>query len=159
MNPLVTVFTATLVQDSAISVSGLDRESTADRPLTVDVDGRPILSGRGLKGAAVSMAGRFFDPLPRSVADFEGLRKGKALIRSAWEFTNARPTGEVTARLRAGVGIVQKTGARKQGVLTTVKLCRQEHVGLSCCVWIGIMLGWQEKRPKVSSGTCFQSTG
>lgn len=107
----LTLFTATLVQDSALSVSGLDRESSADQPFTI-VDGVPTIAGRSLKGAAVAMARRFFDPLPRAVSD--DIQYG-ALRRSAWEFADA--TTIATPRLRAGVGIRQKTGARARGVL------------------------------------------
>jgi len=111
MTTKLTLFTATLVQDSALSVSGLDRESSADQPFAL-VDGVPTLVGRGLKGAAVAMAKRFFDPLPRAVSD--EIKHG-ALRRSAWEFANATTTG--APRLRAGVGIRHKTGARASGVL------------------------------------------
>jgi CRISPR/Cas system CSM-associated protein Csm3 (group 7 of RAMP superfamily) len=107
----LTLFTATLVQDSALSVSGLDRESTADQPFAL-VDGVPTLVGRGLKGAAVAMAKRFFDPLPRAVSD--DIQHG-ALRRSAWEFADATTKG--VPCIRAGVGIRHKTGARAGGVL------------------------------------------
>ena len=112
----LTLFTATLVQDSALSVSGVDRESSSDRPFAM-IDGVPVLSGRGLKGAAVAMARRFFDPLPRSVS--EDANHAEALHRSAWEFSNSTPDGDKDARLplRAGVGIFQKTGARAPHVL------------------------------------------
>ena len=79
MSTRLTLFTATLVQNSALSVSGLDRNSSADHPLTV-VNGVPTLVGRGIKGAAVSMARRFFDPLPRCVS--EELNRDMALRRS-----------------------------------------------------------------------------
>lgn len=114
MTTRLTLFTATLVQDSALSVSGLDRESSADRPFAI-VDGVPTLVGRGLKGAAVAMAKRFFEPLPRAISD--DIKYG-ALRRSAWEFADAMPLDkEAKPRLRAGVGIRQKTGARARGVL------------------------------------------
>ncbi len=111
MTTKLTLFTATLVQDSALSVSGLDRETSADQPFAL-VDGVPTLVGRGLKGAAVAMAKRFFDPLPRAVSD--DIKHG-ALRRSAWEFSDATTTG--VPRVRAGVGIRHKTGARAGGVL------------------------------------------
>ena len=111
MTTKLTLFTATLVQDSALSVSGLDRETSADQPFAL-VDGVPTLVGRGLKGAAVAMAKRFFDPLPRAVSD--DIKHG-ALRRSAWEFADATTTG--VPCIRAGVGIRQKTGARAGGVL------------------------------------------
>jgi CRISPR/Cas system CSM-associated protein Csm3 (group 7 of RAMP superfamily) len=111
MTTKLTLFTATLVQDSALSVSGLDRETSANQPFAL-VDGVPTLVGRGLKGAAVAMAKRFFDPLPRAVSD--DIKHG-ALRRSAWEFENA--TTEGVPRIRAGVGIRHKTGARADGVL------------------------------------------
>ncbi len=111
MTTRLSLFTATLVQDSGLSVSGLDRESTADQPFAL-VDGVPTLVGRSLKGAAVAMAKRFFDPLPRAVSD--DIRNG-ALRRSAWEFVDATTTA--TSRVRAGVGISHKTGARSGGVL------------------------------------------
>lgn len=115
MNTRLTLFTATLVQDSALSVSGVDRESSADQPFAL-VDGVPTLSGRGLKGAAVAMARRFFDPLPRSVSEDAG--RPSAYRRSAWEFANARPdVFETSPRIRAGVGIRHKTGARARRVL------------------------------------------
>jgi len=114
MTTRLTLFTATLVQDSALSCSGLDRESSADQPFAI-VDGVSTLVGRGLKGAAVAMAKRFFDPLPRAVSD--DIKYG-ALRRSAWEFTDATPFDKAAQpRLRAGVGIRQKTGARAHGVL------------------------------------------
>lgn len=114
MSTRLTLFTATLVQQSALSVSGLDRESGADHPFAI-VDGVPTLVGRGLKGAAVAMARRFFDPLPRAVSDDT---KHGALRRSAWEFTDATPIDPTTVmpRWRAGVGIRHKTGARATGV-------------------------------------------
>jgi CRISPR/Cas system CSM-associated protein Csm3 (group 7 of RAMP superfamily) len=111
MTTKLTLFTATLVQDSALSVSGLDRDTSADQPFAL-VDGVPTLVGRGLKGAAVAMARRFFDPLPRAISD--DIKHG-ALRRSAWEFSNATTTG--VPRIRAGVGIRHKTGARAGGVL------------------------------------------
>ncbi|MFO0548140.1 MAG: hypothetical protein U0271_07115 [Polyangiaceae bacterium] len=107
----LTLFTATLVQDSALSVSGLDRETSVDQPFAL-VDGEPTLVGRGLKGAVVAMAKRFFDPLPRAVSD--DINQG-ALRRSSWEFADAVATG--IPRVRAGVGIRHKTGARAGGVL------------------------------------------
>lgn len=118
MSTKLTIFTATLVQDSALSVSGLDRESTSDQPFTVtmiDDEPVPVLSGRGLKGAAVAMAQRFFDPLPRAVSE---IGRHKELRRSAWLFRNAeRIGGNEKPRLRSGVGILQTTGARATGVL------------------------------------------
>lgn len=111
MTTRLTLFTGTLVQDSALSMSGLDREASADQPFAL-VDGVPTLVGRGLKGAAVAMARRFFDPLPRAVSD--DIKHG-ALRRSAWEFGDATASG--VPRIRAGVGIRHKTGARAVGVL------------------------------------------
>lgn len=111
MSTKLTLFTATLVQDSALSVSGLDRETSADLPFAL-VDGVPTLVGRGLKGAAVAMAKRFFDPLPRVISD--DIQNG-ALRRSAWEFLDATTIAQ--PRIRAGVGIRHKTGARASGVL------------------------------------------
>lgn len=111
MTAKLTLFTATLVQDSALSVSGLNRETSADQPFSL-VDGVPTLVGRGLKGAAVAMAKRFFDPLPRAITD--DIKHGD-LRRSAWEFADATTMG--VPCLRAGVGIRQKTGARAGGVL------------------------------------------
>jgi len=107
----LTLFTATLVQDSALSVSGLDRETSADQPFVL-IDGVPTIVGRGLKGAAVAMAKRFFHPLPRAISD--DIKHG-ALRRSAWEFADATTQGVL--RIRAGVGIRHKTGARAGGVL------------------------------------------
>lgn len=109
-----TVFTATLVQDSALSVGGIDRQSTADQPLAM-IDNKPVLSGRGLKGTAVAMARRFFRDLPRSIS--EDLDREEALVRSAWEFRDAKPEEGFKLGLRAGVGLLHKTGARAQGVL------------------------------------------
>lgn len=111
MTSRLTLFTATLVQDSALSVSGLNRETSADQPFAL-VDGVPTLVGRGLKGAAVAMAKRFFNPLPCVVSD--DIKRGP-LRRSAWEFADATATGMPS--IRAGVGIRQKTGARAGGVL------------------------------------------
>lgn len=114
MTTKLTLFTATLVQDSALSVSGLDRETSADQPFAF-VGDVPTLVGRGLKGAAVAMARRFFNPLPCVVSDAVKEREKRALRRSAWEFSDATTTG--FSRIRAGVGIRHKTGARAGGVL------------------------------------------
>lgn len=114
MTPRLTLFTATLVQDSALSVSGLDRESTADQPFAL-VNGVPTLVGRGLKGAVVAMAKRFFDRLPHAVSDAVKQGEKRALRRSAWEFSDATTTEK--SQLRAGVGIRHKTGARAGGML------------------------------------------
>ncbi|MCK9538297.1 RAMP superfamily CRISPR-associated protein [Dokdonella sp.] len=111
MTTKLTLFTATLVQDSALSVSGFDRETSADQSFAL-VDGVPTLVGRGLKGAVVAMAKRFFDPLPRAVSD--DIKHG-ALRRSAWEFADATSTG--VPHIRAGVGIRHATSARAGGVL------------------------------------------
>lgn len=123
MSTRLTLFTATLVQDSALTVAGLDRDSSADHPFTL-VNGVPTLVGRGLKGAAVAMAKRFFDKLPYAVSDPPRPRaaaddaENHALRRSAWEFADATPIDQaVVLRLRAGVGIQHKTGARATGVL------------------------------------------
>jgi len=110
----LTLFNATLVQDAALSVSGLDRETSADQPFAL-VDGVPTLVGRGLKGAAVAMAERFFNPLPDAVSDAVKADEKRALRRSAWEFSDATATG--VPRIRAGVGIRHNTGARARGVL------------------------------------------
>jgi CRISPR/Cas system CSM-associated protein Csm3 (group 7 of RAMP superfamily) len=110
----LTIFTATLVQDSALSVSGTDRESVSDQPFAM-VGGTPLLSGRGLKGAAVAMARRFFEPLPRSIS--KDPQEPTAPRRSAWHFANARPAENAGLQLRSGVGIRQRTGARAEGVL------------------------------------------
>jgi CRISPR/Cas system CSM-associated protein Csm3 (group 7 of RAMP superfamily) len=118
MSVRTTLFLGTLIQDSALSVSGLDRPSAADRPFTV-CDGIPVLPGRGLKGAAVAMARRFFkEPLPSAVT--EACTKRTELQRSAWEFRNARPLdlgGGAALPLRAGVGLLHRTSARAKGVL------------------------------------------
>lgn len=115
MSTRLTVFRATLVQDSALSVSGVDRESSADQSFAL-VDNVPTLVGRGLKGAIVAMARRFFDPLPRSVSEDAGRRA--AYRRSAWEFADAQPAAPTTRlRVRAGVGIRHQTAARASGVL------------------------------------------
>ena len=116
----ITLFTGVLVQDSALSISGLDRASSSDRAFTV-VDGEPLLLGRGLKGAAAAMARRFFDPLPATVSDqvpAAGARE-KSFRPSLWRFENSRPDPSSVGQLpmRAGVGILQKTGARASGVL------------------------------------------
>jgi hypothetical protein len=129
MTTKLTLFTATLVQDSALSISGLEREASADQPFALVetlADGKavlvPTLVGRGLKGAAVAMAERFFHPLPRAVSDravSDAVKKHdkRALRRSAWEFSDATPVGPVAPALRAGVGIRHKTGARANRVL------------------------------------------
>lgn len=122
MTTRLTLFTATLVQDSALTVSGLDRETSADQPFALVesiIDGErtlvPTLVGRGLKGAVVAMGNRFFDPLPSAVSDSVRQDRPGALRRSAWEFADATAVGHPC--LRAGVGIRQKTGARAGGVL------------------------------------------
>lgn len=114
MSTRMTLFKAILVQDSALSVTGLDRDNSSDHPFTV-VDGVPLLVGRGLKGAAVAMARRYFDPLPRSVSEVPALKA--SLQRSAWEFAHARPVLSKPVDLRPGVGILQETGARAEGIL------------------------------------------
>lgn len=111
-----TIFRATLRQDSDLSIGGLDRESSVDRPFTI-VNGELHMRGSGIRGAAVSMARRFFDPLPRGIA--EDFSRHASLRESLWRFWNARPmsTGATAATLRSGVGIRHKTAARAKGVL------------------------------------------
>ncbi|MBK6842826.1 MAG: hypothetical protein IPG88_11035 [Gemmatimonadetes bacterium] len=116
-NPVVrTIFRATLRQDSDLSIGGLDRECSVDRPFTI-VNGELHMRGSGIRGAAVAMARRFFDPLPRGIA--EDFSRHASLRESLWRFWNARPmsTGATAATLRSGVGIRHKTGARAKGVL------------------------------------------
>ncbi len=111
-----TIFFATLAQDSALSIGGIDVPGTPEHAFA-KIDGRPVLSARGLKGAAVAMARRCFTELPRSISD-DAL--DQALVRSAWRFEHARLLSEPTLpglALRAGVGILQETGARAEGVL------------------------------------------
>jgi len=122
MTTKLTLFAATLVQDSALSVSGFNRETSADQPFALVesvVNGErklvPTLVGRGLKGAAVAMAKRFFRLLPQAVCDVVEEGEKRPLRRSAWEFTDATAIGNPS--IRAGVGIRQKTGARAGGVL------------------------------------------
>ena len=123
MSYVLTIFRAQLIQDSALSVSGIDAASTSDQPFTF-VDNCPVLSGRGIKGAAVAMARRCFAELPPSItgeppgaAPTEDNREREPNVRSAWEFDHARPTAFTSTGLRAGVGISQSTGARAEGVL------------------------------------------
>lgn len=113
MSTKLTLFTATLVQDSALSVSGLDRETSADQPFAL-VDKVPTLVGRGLKGAAVAMARRFFEPLPSAVSDVFAKSAKRAPRRSVWEVSDATTKGVPV--IRAGVGIRHRTGARAKGV-------------------------------------------
>ncbi len=115
-----TIFTAVLVQDSALSVSGIDAPHGDAGHTFTRVDGVPVISARGLKGAAVAMARRCFHGIPRSVSDLPEATKEdkKALVRSAWRFEHARQLAEQPPlQRRAGVGIRQDTGARAQGVL------------------------------------------
>lgn len=116
MSFALTLFKARLVQESALTVSGIDIESVSDQPFA-RVDGEPVLSGAGLKGAAVAMARRCFVSLPASVTGTKGARE--ATTRSAWELDHARliagPRPDYAHR--AGVGIRQATGARAEHVL------------------------------------------
>lgn len=115
-----TIFTAVLAQDSALSLSGIDTPSGADQTFS-KVDGVPVISARGLKGAAVAMAQRCFREIPRSVSDPPAGKK--ALVRSAWRFEHARQLVErCELPRRAGVGIAQATGARAEGVLYDVEV-------------------------------------
>lgn len=123
MSYVLTLFQGRLIQDSALSVSGIDAASTSDQPFTF-VDKRPVLSGRGIKGAAVAMARRCFADLPPSITGeppgtgtHSDDREREPNVRSAWEFDHARPLDFKTTALRAGVGISQSTGARAEGVL------------------------------------------
>jgi CRISPR/Cas system CSM-associated protein Csm3 (group 7 of RAMP superfamily) len=120
MTTRMTLFKGLLVQDSALSVSGIDRNASSDQPLAM-IDGRPILAGTGLKGAALAMARRYFHPLPRCIAEEPGAGKPTtgpaAYRRSAWEATTTRPEAIAPPRVRAGVGIRHRTGARAGAVL------------------------------------------
>jgi CRISPR/Cas system CSM-associated protein Csm3 (group 7 of RAMP superfamily) len=156
MTTRLTLFTATLVQDSALSVSGLDRETSADQPFALvetTVDGKqtlvPTLVGRGLKGAAVAMAKRFFDPLPRAVSD--DIQQG-ALRRSAWEFADATTTG--TRRIRAGVGIRHKTGARAGRVLSN-----HEVVPADTRWQLTVRIDWSHIADDIRDVECHEAEG
>lgn len=111
MSTHYTLFTGTIIQDSALSVSGLDREAPTDKPFTI-VDGRPVMNGEGIKGALVAMARRFFDPLPAVISSE---LEGKAHRSSCWKTFPARC--KASPEFRSGVGILQKTGARAESVL------------------------------------------
>lgn len=129
----VTLVFGNLIQESALSVGGSETGGIVDQCVARDGRGRLIIPGRGIAGALIAMAKRFYYPLPNCIsASTNEVTGEKVLLPSVWHTFNAHPikaagedTGvwtwcepdEVPTELRQGVGIRQDTGARADKVL------------------------------------------
>lgn len=131
--PYRTIFTATLVQDSALNVGGTVDALGIDAPLARDGAGRFTIRGTALAGALVATARRLGytteqlspiadDPELQTSHDGGQQDRARALKPSRWRVYNSHPKGNPIPEVRPGVGIRQDTGAAADGVLYTVEV-------------------------------------
>lgn len=118
MKPYRTLFTGTLVQDSALSVGGSSiGAGTVDDPLCRDGKNRLTLRGSTLAGALVATLRKLVPHLPKEIS--AGAKPDKdtpAPPPSLWQVFTTHPQAE-HLETRQGVGIRQDTGAAAKGVL------------------------------------------
>lgn len=122
MNGYRTLFTGTLVQDSALSVGGSSvGASGMDDPLCRDGRNRLTLRGSTLAGALIATARKIDPNLPPEISSGNpSTSPDTPATRSLWQFFNSHPESEIL-ETRQGVGIRQDTGAAAEGVLFDVE--------------------------------------
>lgn len=122
-SPYRSLFVGTLVQESFLSVGGVDDPDTmVDSPFCLDGQGRPILRGTGLAGALIATLRRCLGsagPGTGKVPDtITGSKDGRT--PSVWRFFNGHLIAEVTPAYRQHVAIDERTGAAATGALFSV---------------------------------------
>jgi CRISPR/Cas system CSM-associated protein Csm3 (group 7 of RAMP superfamily) len=129
MTPYRTLFSGTLVQESALSVGGNVPSGSVDDPLCRDGAGRFVLRGSGIAGALVATAYRLLDGDVPTFLSSGGIEDGRGRDhgrdglgrklgppRSRWRVFSSHPEDE-RIELRQGVGIRHDTGAAAEGIL------------------------------------------
>lgn len=120
MGRYTTLFRGTLVQASALNISGdHDGFAVEDSPFFRDGAGRLTVRGTGLAGALLSTLRRIQRHIPDHIS---GGATKRDLKRSRWKFHHAHCAPDTRTELRTGVGIRQDTGARAHGVLYDVEV-------------------------------------
>ncbi|MDG4584356.1 MAG: RAMP superfamily CRISPR-associated protein [Candidatus Competibacter sp.] len=117
-SPYRTLFVGTLVQESFLSVGGVDDpNTTVDSPFCRDGRGRPTLRGAGLAGALIATLRRHLgSTVPETIS---GSKNGRQ--PSVWRFFNSHPTEERRSAYRQHVAIDERTGAAARGALFNVE--------------------------------------
>jgi CRISPR/Cas system CSM-associated protein Csm3 (group 7 of RAMP superfamily) len=116
-SPYRTLFVGTLVQESFLSVGGVDDpDTTVDSPFCRNGLGDPTLRGTGLAGALIATLRRFLGaPVPQTIS---GSKDGRQ--PSVWRFFNSHPPSSNPA-YRQHVAIDARTGAAASGALFNVE--------------------------------------
>ncbi|MCP4698152.1 MAG: hypothetical protein GY862_15060 [Gammaproteobacteria bacterium] len=119
-----TIFTGTLVQDSALSTGGNEGNGgMTDSPLCRDGKGRYTLRGTTLAGALIATAGKLYGEEKLIQTEITGPRNGseESLRPSRWRIFSSHPQNCPNSEERQGVGILQATGAAADGALFDVE--------------------------------------
>lgn len=117
-SPYRTLFVGTLVQESFLSVGGVDDPATTvDSPFCRDGLDRPTLRGTGLAGALIATLRRHLgDKVPETIS---GSDKGRQ--PSIWRFFNSHPASGSGSAYRQHVAIDERTGAAATSMLFNVE--------------------------------------
>lgn len=189
--PYKTLFVGTLVQKTGFSIGGNQPHERVDAPLCRDGAGRPVLRGSGLAGALLATARTLYCALPETLTagtpkqQIEALTQRRntpgyqpenelRLEESLWRVFNSHPLqpsgafdDQPASEYRAGVGILQRTGAAAEGVKFDTEtlpsgtrwwLClevddyredtelRPEQLSISAAIAANVLKEWQEGR-------------
>ena len=128
MGPYRTIFTGTLVQDSAFSAGGNQPHAAVDDPICKDGLDRFIIRGTTLAGALLTTAAKIFGTVSDSISgkyyekrDDATKAQNQERKESLWRLFNAHPQvsdGRGTpSDLRQGVKILAETGAAEDEAL------------------------------------------
>ena len=117
-NPYRTLFMGTLVQESFLSVGGVDDpDTTVDSPFCRDGRNRPTLRGTGLAGALIATLRRHLgQPVPKTISGSEDGRQP-----SVWRLFSSHPLESAKPAYRQHVAIDARTGAAATGALFNVE--------------------------------------
>ncbi|MCB1821770.1 MAG: hypothetical protein KDI73_09365 [Candidatus Competibacteraceae bacterium] len=118
-SPYRTLFVGTLVQESFLSVGGVDDpNTTVDSPFCRNGQDRPTLRGTGLAGALIATLHRHLgsSPVPKTIS---GSKDGRQ--PSVWRFFNSHPLESPKPAYRQHVAIDARTGAAATGALFNVE--------------------------------------
>lgn len=122
MTPYRTLFTGTLIQESAASIGGNDDASAVDGPFCRNGKGHPTLTGGTLAGALIATARKIYGHIPDTICqNIEQQDSQAPQWDSVWRVFNAHPKSSPGIELRQGVGIRQATGAAAGGVLFDIE--------------------------------------
>lgn len=117
-----TLFTGTLVQDSALSVGGNDPHALVDDPLCCDGESRFTLRGTTLAGALIATARKIAPNFDFNHIDDRERDKDSAPMESLWRMFNSHVPDGSKSEFRQSVGIRQDTGAAAEGALFDIEV-------------------------------------